>query len=106
MTTAILLLLQTVSISITIAILHRNTPECIAWLKLLDTFQEQYDMKHAWNDQQCMIDHIEKLGDKLRIVPQRLINAYDYDQYPGSVSHMYTKKIFLATTDNGNQAIS
>jgi len=74
--------------------LARNTPECIAWLKLLDTFQDQYDMKHAWNDQQCMIDHIEKLGDKLRIVPQRLINAYDYDQYPGSIPHVYKRDIF------------
>ena len=74
--------------------LARNTPECIAWLKLLDTFQDQYDMKHAWNDQQCMIDHIEKLGDRLRIVPQRLINAYDYDQYPGSIPHIYKRDIF------------
>jgi hypothetical protein len=72
----------------------RATPECIAWLKMLDAKQAEYEGIHPWNDQQCMIDHVELLGNHLRVVPQRLINAYDYDQYPGSVPHVYKKDIF------------
>lgn len=72
----------------------RNSNNCISWLKYLDTLQDQYCQKHPWNDQQCMIDNIEKLGSGLKIVPQRLINSYDYDQYPGSVPHIYKKDIF------------
>jgi hypothetical protein len=72
--------------------LARATPECIEWLKYLDQFQEQYST-HAWNDQQCIIDNIERLGDGLKVVPQRLINSYDYDQYPGSWEHMQKKDI-------------
>ena len=74
--------------------LAHNTKNCIDWLKYLDTLQDQYCMKHPWNDQQCMIDNIEQLGGGLKIVPQRLINSYDYDQYPGSVPHVYKKDIF------------
>ena len=70
----------------------RATTECIEWLKFIDTLQRQY-VNDPWNDQQAIIDHIEKLGDKLRIVPQRLINSYDYDQYPGSWEHMQKKDI-------------
>lgn len=74
--------------------LAHNTTNCIDWLKYLDTLQDQYCMVHPWNDQQCMIDNIERLGDGLRIVPQRTINSYDYDQYPGSVPHIYKRDIF------------
>jgi hypothetical protein len=34
------------------------------------------------------------LGSGLKIVPQRLINSYDYDQYPGSIPHVFKKDIF------------
>lgn len=74
--------------------LAHNTKNCIDWLKYLDTLQDQYCMKHPWNDQQCMIDNIERLGNGLKIVPQRLINSYDYDQYPGSIPHVYKRDIF------------
>lgn len=74
--------------------LARATPECIGWLKMLDSKQSEYDGIHPWNDQQCMIDHIELLGDHLRVVPQRSINAYDYNQYPGSIPHVYKKDMF------------
>jgi hypothetical protein len=74
--------------------LARNTKNCINWLKHLNDQQLNYCGKHPWNDQQCMIDNIEQLGDGLKIVPQRLINSYDYDQYPGSVPHVYKKDIF------------
>lgn len=74
--------------------LAHNTNNCINWLKYLDTLQDQYCMKHPWNDQQCMIDNIERLGAGLKIVPQRMINSYDYEQYPGSIPHVYKKDIF------------
>ena len=74
--------------------LARNTKNCIDWLKHLDNLQYDYCGKHPWNDQQCMIDNIERLGNGLKIVPQRLINSYDYDQYPGSIPHIYKKDIF------------
>ena len=72
----------------------RSTKNCINWLKFLETVKQDYCGKHPWNDQQCMIDHIEKLGNGLKIVPQRMINSYDYDQYPGSVPHIYKRDIF------------
>jgi hypothetical protein len=51
-------------------------------------------MKHPWNDQQCMIDNIERLGDGLKIVPQKFINSYDYDLYPGIIPHIFKKDLF------------
>lgn len=74
--------------------LAHNTENCINWLKYLDTLQDQYCMKHPWNDQQCMIDNIERLGDGLKIVPQKLINSYDYDLYPGIIPHIFKKDLF------------
>lgn len=71
-----------------------NTPNCINWLKHLDTLQDQYCMKHHWNDQQCMIDNIERLGNGLKVVSQKMINSYDYDLYPGIVPHIYKKDLF------------
>lgn len=73
--------------------LARNSPECIVWLKHIVSIREQY-ANHPWYDQQAMIDNIEKLGSRLKIVPQRVLNSYDYDQYPGSVPHVYKKDLF------------
>lgn len=74
--------------------LVRNTPEAIAWLKLIGSLEDQYAEKHPWNCQQAMIDNIERLGSFLKVVPQRVLNAYDYDQYPGSIPHIYKSDIF------------
>lgn len=74
--------------------LVRATPIAIEWLKYIDSLQQQYAEIHPWNDQQAMIDNIEKLGNRLKVVPQRVINSYDYDQYPGSVPHVYKRDIF------------
>ena len=74
--------------------LVRATPLAINWLKYLDGLQSHYAGKHPWNDQQAMIDNIERLGDRLKVVPQRVLNSYDYDQYPGSIPHVYKRDIF------------
>jgi hypothetical protein len=59
----------------------RNTPRTIAWLQHVVDVREQY-ANNAWYDQQAMIDSIDMMGDGIKIVPQRMINSYDYSQYP------------------------
>jgi len=73
--------------------LARATPTTINWLKHVVNVREQY-ANHSWYDQQAMIESIDMMGDKIKIVPQREINSYDYDQYPGSVPHVYKKDMF------------
>lgn len=73
--------------------LARNTPTTLAWLKHVVAVREQY-ADDPWYDQQAMIDSIDMMGDRIKIVPQRMINSYDYDQYPGSVPHVYKKDMF------------
>ncbi|CAB4129117.1 Glycosyltransferase 34 [uncultured Caudovirales phage] len=73
--------------------LARNTPTTIAWLRHVITVREQY-ANDPWYDQQAMIDSIDMMGNQIKIVPQKEINSYDYDQYPGSVPHVYKKDMF------------
>jgi hypothetical protein len=40
-----------------------------------------------------MIDTIEEIAPYMRIVPQRELNSYDYDEYPGSIPHIYKKDL-------------
>lgn len=70
--------------------LVKNTPLSIAWLKHVVAVREQY-ANDPWYDQQAMIDSIDMMADKIKIVPQKYLNSYDYDQYPGSVPHIYKK---------------
>lgn len=73
--------------------LVRNAPTSIAWLQHVVSVREQY-ADHYWYDQQAMIDTMEMMGDRISIVPQRYLNSYDYDQYPGSIPHVYKKDMF------------
>jgi hypothetical protein len=73
--------------------LAKNSPVTIAWLKKVLEIREQY-ADHYWYDQQAMIDTIDMMGDKIKIVPQRVLNSYDYDQYPGSIPHIYKRDMF------------
>jgi hypothetical protein len=73
--------------------LARATPTTINWLKEVVARREEYRVS-KWYDQQAMIDTIEMMGDRIKFVPQRQINSYDYDQYPGSVPHVYKKDLF------------
>lgn len=70
----------------------RATPECITWLKHTCSLRETYK-NHPWYDQQSMIDTIDMISPYMKIVPQRTINSYDYDQYPGSIPHIYKKDL-------------
>jgi hypothetical protein len=40
-----------------------------------------------------MIDTIGMMGDRIKIVPQRELNAYNYDLYPGLIPHIYKKDL-------------
>jgi hypothetical protein len=33
------------------------------------------------------------MADRIKIVPQRTMNSYDYDLYPGLVPHIYKKDL-------------
>lgn len=72
--------------------LVRNAPTSIAWLKHVIAVREQY-ANHSWFDQQAMIDSIDMMGNRIKIVPQKTLNSYDYDQYPGSVPHVFKKDV-------------
>lgn len=72
--------------------LVRNAPTSIAWLKHVVQVREQY-ANHSWYDQQAMIDSVDLIGDRLKIVPQKTLNSYDYDQYPNSIPHIFKKDI-------------
>ena len=73
--------------------LARNAPTTISWLHHVVSIREQY-ANHYWYDQQAMIDTMDMMGDRISIVPQRYLNSYDYDQYPGSVPHIYKRDMF------------
>ena len=53
----------------------------------------QADMICRLNDKTVSFDTIDMMGDRIKIVPQRQINSYDYDQYPGSIPHVYKKDL-------------
>lgn len=73
--------------------LIKKSPESIAWLKTLITLREKYST-HFWFDQQAMIDTIDMISSQLKIVPQRVINAYDYNQYPPEPPHIFKRDLF------------
>ena len=73
--------------------LAKASPNTINWLRntvnLLDSYKDA-----KWLDQSAMIDTIDMMGDRIKIVPQRTMNSYDYDLYPGIVPHIYKKDLF------------
>lgn len=72
--------------------LARNSPTTISWLKHVCEIREQY-LDAKWLDQSAMIDTIGMMGNRIKIVPQRELNAYNYDLYPGLVPHIYKKDL-------------
>lgn len=72
--------------------LARNTPTTLAWLRHIVASREQYSTA-KWLDQSAMIDTVSMMGDRIKIVPQRDLNSYDYDEYPGIVPHIYKKDL-------------
>ena len=73
------------------SMLIRNAPSSIAWLKHVVSLREEYSTK-KWFDQEAMIDTIEMMGDRIKIVPQRELNSYNYDLYPME-PHIYKKDL-------------
>lgn len=72
--------------------LARATDRTIKWLRNTVNLLESYsDAK--WLDQSAMIDTIDMMGDKIKIVPQRTMNSYNYDLYPGLIPHIYKKDL-------------
>ena len=72
--------------------LARATPTTINWLRHVYSLREQY-ANSKWYDQSAMIDTIDMMGDRIKIVTQRTLNSYDYDQYPGLEPHIYKKDL-------------
>jgi galactosyl transferase GMA12/MNN10 family len=75
------------------SMLIRNAPSSIAWLKYIVSSREQY-INHPtrWFDQQCMIESIDMMGDRIKVVTQRTLNSYNYDLYPIE-PHIYKKDL-------------
>jgi len=73
--------------------LAKATPECINWLKYIVSVRETY-LTRAWFDQQAMIDSIDQIKPWLKIVPQKIMNSYNYDLYPGIYPHVLKKDSF------------
>jgi len=46
---------------------------------------------HHWYEQQCIIDYVYKFMSIMKIVPQKLINSYDYKLYPAHQTYWLDK---------------
>lgn len=64
----------------------RNSPEGLGYLDYLISVMPQY-MHHHWQDQQAMIESVDRFKDIIKFIPQKLINAYDYELYPQQPPH-------------------
>lgn len=74
--------------------LARATPRTIAYLKKVIEVREEYATA-KWLDQQAMTDNIDMMGDRIKIVPQRFFNSFDYWQYPQDYMPHIEKKDIL-----------
>jgi hypothetical protein len=61
--------------------LIRNTPEGRAYNDYIWGQRDRY-AGHVWQEQQCIIESQDQFNDIIKIVPQRDINAYQYNLYP------------------------
>jgi hypothetical protein len=73
--------------------LARASDTTIKWLRNTVNLLESYS-NAKWLDQSAMIDTIDMMADRIKIVPQRTMNSYNYDLYPGLVPHIYKKDLF------------
>jgi hypothetical protein len=72
--------------------LARASDTTIKWLRNTVSLYESY-INAKWLDQSAMIDTIDMMGDRIKIVPQRALNSYNYDLYPGLIPHIYKKDL-------------
>lgn len=59
----------------------KNSAEGHVFLNLISSFEPQYK-HHHWMEQQVIIDLYPQMTNIVKLVPQRLINSYDYKLYP------------------------
>ena len=72
--------------------LARATPLTISWLKHIVSIREEY-ANAKWLDQSAMIDTIEMMGDRIKIVAQKELNSYNYDEYNGMEPHIHKQDV-------------
>lgn len=68
------------------SILMRNSEKGRDYIDVIKSKYEQYK-DHHWYEQQIIIDTHQDYPDVVKLVPQRMINAYNYDLYPGCDPH-------------------
>jgi hypothetical protein len=59
----------------------RNSPEGKGFIDHIIGKMPLYK-DHGWQEQQIIIDSLEEFKSIIKLVPQKLINAYDYKLYP------------------------
>ena len=63
------------------SLLVRNTPEGRGVIDMIISKHDEYK-SHVWAEQQAIIDSRDEYQDIIKVVPQKLINAYEYALYP------------------------
>jgi len=63
------------------SLLVRNTPEGRGFIDMIISKHDQYKA-HVWAEQQAIIDSRDEYKDIIKVLPQKLINAYEYSLYP------------------------
>jgi hypothetical protein len=59
----------------------RNSSQAKEWLNFLLSKKKEYKNDKKWFEQQAVIDFYPKFRDIFKVIPQRLINSYDYQMY-------------------------
>lgn len=67
----------------------KNSPEGNNYLDFIIS-QERYFSNHVWFEQQAIIQSYEKYKDIIEILPQKILNSYDYSLY-GDPNNKYDK---------------
>jgi galactosyl transferase GMA12/MNN10 family len=59
----------------------RNSIQSKNWLRFLLSRKSEYKHDKKWYEQQAVIDFYPKFQDLFKIIPQKLLNSYDYGIY-------------------------
>lgn len=63
------------------SLFFRNSPEGRAYIDMIVSKHDEY-VRTNWKEQQVIIDTLPEYSSIIKVVPQKLINAYDYGLYP------------------------
>jgi hypothetical protein len=61
--------------------LVRNSMQARQWLEFILSKKKEYKNDTKWFEQQAVIDFYPKFQEIFKVIPQRLINSYDYNIY-------------------------